>query len=108
MASGALSLAAHAWLEPVYALRSTEWGWMILLGVGPMGAAFYLWDAALKRGDARTIGTLAYITPLLSTSLLALFGGGRLGWQAALALVLILAGAAIGNGLLRVVRKDLA
>jgi drug/metabolite transporter (DMT)-like permease len=97
MASGLLSLLAHAALEPAYRLNASEWGWLALLGLGPMGAAFFLWDAALKRGDARAIGTLAYLTPLLSTALLALFGGGHFGWQAALALLLILSGAWLGR-----------
>ncbi|QNM94684.1 DMT family transporter [Chitinimonas koreensis] len=97
MASGLLSLLAHAALEPAYALGGAEWGWLALLGLGPMGAAFFLWDAALKHGDTRAIGTLAYLTPPLSTALLAAFGGGRFGWQAALALGLILAGAWLGN-----------
>ncbi|MDN3578883.1 EamA family transporter [Chitinimonas viridis] len=97
MASGLLSLLAHAALEPAYRIGATEWAWLGLLGLGPMGAAFFLWDAALKRGDARAIGTLAYLTPLLSTGLLAAFGGGQFGWQAAVALCLILAGAWLGN-----------
>ena len=97
-ASGLLALAAHAALEPSYQLKSIEWIWLLVLGAGPMGAAFFLWDAALKRGDARSIGTLAYITPLLSTTLLAVFGGGHLGWQAMAACVLILGGAMVGNG----------
>jgi hypothetical protein len=31
-----------------------------------------MWDKALKLGDARQVGTLSYITPLASTSLLML------------------------------------
>ena len=42
-----------------------------VIGFGPLGAAFFLWDAALKRGDARRIGMLSYLTPLASTLLLA-------------------------------------
>jgi drug/metabolite transporter (DMT)-like permease len=38
-----------------------------LLGLGPLGGAFFLWDAALKAGDPRRIGLLAFLTPLLST-----------------------------------------
>ena len=45
-------------------------GCLLLLGLGPMGVAFYLWDFAMKRGDPRVIGVLAYATPLLSTALL--------------------------------------
>ncbi|MBV8658348.1 MAG: EamA family transporter [Burkholderiales bacterium] len=97
LVSGLLALIAHAALEPAYRPNAEEWLWLTLLGIGPMGAAFYLWDAALKRGDTRAIGTLAYLTPLLSTAMLALFGGGHFGLHAALALVLILGGAALGN-----------
>ena len=43
-----------------------------------MGAAFFLWDRALKRGDPRVIGNLAYLTPLLSTLLLVALGPGTL------------------------------
>jgi hypothetical protein len=48
------------------------------LGLGPMGTAFYLWDYAMKRGDPRVVGTLAYATPVLSTALLALATGRAL------------------------------
>jgi drug/metabolite transporter (DMT)-like permease len=44
------------------------------LGVGPVGAAFFLWDHGMKRGDPRLLGTLAYATPVASTLLLALGG----------------------------------
>lgn len=65
--SGALSLVCHALLEPPVAL-STQDLWLIgALGLGPLGGAFFLWDAALKRGDARQIGVLSFLTPLLST-----------------------------------------
>ena len=29
---------------------------LVVMGLGPLGAAFFLWDAALKRGDPRRIG----------------------------------------------------
>ena len=45
------------------------------LGLGPLGAAFFLWDRALL-GDARHIGILSYITPLASTTLLMVVSGG--------------------------------
>jgi drug/metabolite transporter (DMT)-like permease len=74
--SGVLSLLAHAAFEPAATLRSIDLARIALLGVGPMGAAFFFWDAAMKAGDPRIIGALAYMTPLLSTTLLILFGGG--------------------------------
>lgn len=73
-----------------------EWLALAALGIGPMGAAFFAWDAALKRGDPRIIGSLAYLTPLLSTMNLVLFGGKKVGPLALVALVLIVGGAALG------------
>ncbi|MBU6440426.1 MAG: DMT family transporter [Betaproteobacteria bacterium] len=68
--AGALALLCHATLEPSASLSPAQWGLLALLGLGPLGGAFFLWDAALKRGDPRRIGLLAFLTPLLSTSLL--------------------------------------
>jgi drug/metabolite transporter (DMT)-like permease len=67
LVSGVLSLLCHAALEPAVTLSKTDWGLIIAMGLGPLGAAFYLWDAALKQGDARQIGVLSFLTPLLST-----------------------------------------
>jgi drug/metabolite transporter (DMT)-like permease len=97
LVSGVLSLGGHALFEPRYAPQAADLGYLLLIGLGPMGAAFYLWDRALKRGDPRTIGTLAYLTPLLSTLLVTLFGGGRLTRTSAAAMALVVAGAVIGT-----------
>jgi drug/metabolite transporter (DMT)-like permease len=74
-----------------------DWLYLILVGAGPMGLAFFTWDAALKRGDPRIIGSLAYLTPLTSTLILVLLGGRSLTWVSALAMLLIVAGAMIGS-----------
>jgi drug/metabolite transporter (DMT)-like permease len=102
LASGLLSLLCFAldsrlsgapW--PAVAMR--EWGILLLLGIGPMGAAFYTWDAALKRGDSRVIGALAYLTPLLSTLNLVLLGRKQLSGISAAAMGLIILGAGVGS-----------
>lgn len=67
LVSGLLSLLCHLLLEPTATLVPTELLLIAALGAGPLGGAFYLWDAALKRGDARQIGLLSFLTPLLST-----------------------------------------
>lgn len=97
LVSGALAVACHLVLEPRYALATSDAWPLLLIGLGPMGAAFYLWDRALGEGDPRVIGTLAYLTPLLSTLLLAVLGGGRLGPVSVLAMVLIVGGAVLGT-----------
>jgi drug/metabolite transporter (DMT)-like permease len=97
LASGLLALACHAALEPRYVPGAAELPWLVLIGVGPMGAAFYLWDRAMKDGDARVVGTLAYLTPLLSTLLVAVTGQGRLGPLSLAAMALIIGGAVVGT-----------
>lgn len=102
--SGLLGLLAHWLFEPAYSIRAADWPWLIALGLGPMGLAFFLWDAALKRGDPRGIGALSYLTPLLSTFVLAASGQGELTSRALVALALIVAGALVGN--LRLARAE--
>lgn len=77
--------------------RGLDWIYLVLLGLGPMGGAFYAWDASLKRGDPRVIGALSYLTPLLSTMNLVLLGGKRLAPLALAAMALIVSGAAVGS-----------
>ena len=97
LASGLLALACHALLEPSVALSGRDWLLIALCGLGPLGAAFYLWDMALKRGDARQIGILSYLTPLTSTGLLLVLTGRPLSWTIALAALMIIAAAVIGT-----------
>jgi len=94
LASGLLSLLCHAWLEPATALSARDWGLIALLGLGPLGGAFFLWDAALKRGDARQIGVLSFLTPLLSTLTLLWVRGEDPSASVVLAAVMII-GAAV-------------
>ena len=60
-----------------------------------MGIAFYLWDVAMKRGDPRVVGTLAYATPILSTALLALSTGPRAERHRSAIATLLVVGAAV-------------
>jgi drug/metabolite transporter (DMT)-like permease len=98
LVSGLLALACHFGFEPRHVPRANEWGYIVALGLGPMGAAFFLWDRALKTGDPRVLGNLAYLTPLLSTLLLVAVGAGELRARHAAAVAVILAGAALGTG----------
>lgn len=95
--SGILSLACHFTFEPSYPLQIAQVSTLIMLGVGPMGAAFFLWDKSLKQGDPRIIGSLSYLTPLLSTLLLVVFAGGTFTTMTLIAMVLIISGAVIGS-----------
>lgn len=96
LVAGLLAIAAHFALEEPASISGPDWWLLVVLGLGPLGASFYLWDAALKIGDPRRIGLLAFLTPLLSTALLVLVSGRTLSWQLVIATALIVGGAVLG------------
>ena len=98
MVSGVLSLACHAGLEPAAHVRSEDWLALALMGLGPLGLAFYLWDAALKQGNPQQIGLLSFLTPLLSTLLLLWDSGQPISLAVAGAAALIVGAAWLGRG----------
>jgi len=96
LVSGVLSLLCHAMLEPAVALQARDWLLLAVLGLGPLGGAFFLWDKALKLGDPRQIGILSYITPLASTALLMAVSGRSFSTSIVLATVMIIGAAVMG------------
>jgi len=93
LAVGVLGGLAHLAVEATVAPTAGQWLAIIALGLGPTGAAFWLWDIGTKRGDIATLGTLSYAAPLLSTGLLLAFGQARPHWTQAVAVGLLLLGA---------------
>lgn len=96
LVSGVLSLLCHVALEPAASLQPRDWALLVAMGLGPLGASFFLWDKALKLGDARHIGILSYITPLASTALLIVVSGRQFSASIALATVMIIGAAILG------------
>lgn len=96
LVSGVLSLLCHVALEPAASLQPRDWALLAVLGLGPLGASFFLWDKALKLGDARHIGILSYITPLASTALLIVVSGRSFSASIGLATVMIIGAAVMG------------
>lgn len=97
LVSGLLALACHWTLEPAVTLSGKDLALIGVTGLGPLGAAFFLWDKALKLGDARQIGVLSYLTPLASTVLLLLVTGRSLTTPIAVAAVMIIGAAMVGT-----------
>ncbi|MEO8532013.1 MAG: EamA family transporter [Deltaproteobacteria bacterium] len=63
-----------------FAVETTAWpatkiGWLSIigLGLGPVGAAFFLWDIATKRGNIQMVAAFSYAAPVLSTLILLIF-----------------------------------
>jgi drug/metabolite transporter (DMT)-like permease len=94
-ATSALAAACHWAFEPTFALDGRAWLIVALMGAGPLGGAFFLWDVGMKRGDPRLLGTLAYATPVLSTMLLIEGGFAPLTIFTIAAAILVAAGGMI-------------
>lgn len=100
LVTAALSLLAHLAWEATVAPSALELATLVLMGAGPVGAAFFVWDIGVKRGDIHTLGAVSYLTPLLSTLLLILAGQAAPTWAVAAACLAIIGGAVIASGLL--------
>jgi len=97
LVSGVLALACHAAFEAPVQLVARDWVLIVIAGLGPLGAAFFLWDKALKLGDPRQIGILSYITPFASTLMLVAVTHRTPTWSIAVAALLIIGAAIVGT-----------
>jgi drug/metabolite transporter (DMT)-like permease len=77
-ATAVLAALGHLVFEASVVPDAAVLATVLVLGIGPVGAAFFLWDLGMKRGDPRLLGTLAYATPVVSTLLLAAGGFAEL------------------------------
>lgn len=73
--SGILALGSYALTADIQAVipSNDDLIVIVLIGLGPMGLSFYTWDYAIRHGDTRVIGALAYLAPLLSVLWMAVF-----------------------------------
>jgi drug/metabolite transporter (DMT)-like permease len=94
--SALLCFLMHSWLEPRVVLQFSDALKLMIMGLGPFGLAFYFWDIAMRRGDPRILAGLAYLTPVLSTTNLVVFGHEQISNSTALAMLLIIGGACSG------------
>ncbi len=91
-----LSLIAHLIFEAtVWPQTSGEWLAVLLLGLLPVGGAFYVWDHGVKHGNIQIIGASSYAAPLLSTLVLVAAGEAALTGAIVAAAVLITLGACL-------------
>ena len=96
IATAVLAALAHMLTETtVWPQDVTQWLAVVLLGVGPVGIAFYVWDVGVKRGDIRLLGVASYAAPILSTAFLVLAGFAEARASLALSALLISGGGLI-------------
>ncbi|GAB2994171.1 DMT family transporter [Psychrosphaera aestuarii] len=95
-----ISLACHLIFESgVWDLTTTELVMVILIGIGPTGGAFYLWDIGMKKGNQSWIASFSFGTPVIASLALFLFGFSDLTLSIVIAASLIVLGAVVSNSL---------
>lgn len=107
LVAGILATLCHLLFEAetIWPADAQAWGFFMLLALGPMGAAFFLWDHGVKKGDLQTLGALSYLTPALSTAALTLGGFVAPRWSSVAACGLIVIGAVLASRAGRHARK---
>jgi drug/metabolite transporter (DMT)-like permease len=88
------SLAFETWTAPT---GWVAWAALAGLGVGPLGAAFLLWDIGMKKGNVPLLGVLSYAALILSTALLVALGFAEPAWTLAVACALMVAAALVAT-----------
>ena len=93
-----LALLCHlAFEQTVWPVDTIQWLAVLLLGLLPVGAAFFAWDYGVKRGNIQILGAASYASPLLSTIVLVLAGRTELTLSITLACLLITFGAVLAS-----------
>jgi drug/metabolite transporter (DMT)-like permease len=96
LATALLAAMVHLVIETtIWPETAMQWLAIVLLGLGPVGAAFYAWDIGMKHGEIRVLGAASYATPLLSTGFLIVAGYAQATATIALAALLIAGGGLI-------------
>ncbi len=92
-----VALPVHLFTEITVRPNLIQSFYIILLGIGPTGLAFFAWDYATKRGNLQIIGVLSYFAPLFSTLLLIAAGWTEPRWTIIVAALLTIGGAVVAT-----------
>ncbi|WP_193172684.1 DMT family transporter [Nisaea nitritireducens] len=97
-----MALSAHALFEAPIELSQTQWLAIVGIGIAPLTLSNALWDQASRTGRNETalISGIAYMTPLASLFLLALFDVTPISSGVAVGAVLVVIGALAASNLL--------
>lgn len=94
-----LALTAHFALEEpaLGQLTREELFGALLLGLGPVGGAFYLWDIGMKRGNQALLAVSSFAAPLITALTLVVAGISQWSMSVLLALILVISGGWVAN-----------
>jgi drug/metabolite transporter (DMT)-like permease len=98
LATALLAALCHLAFETsIWPDDAPTWLAMVALGLGPVGAAFFLWDYGMKKGDIRLLGVTSFAAPPISTLALVLADRAEPSWALAASAALITAGALVAS-----------
>ncbi|MGL1919719.1 MAG: DMT family transporter [Hyphomicrobiales bacterium] len=93
-----LAFACHFTFETtIWPDSNFLWLMLVLIGLGPVGGAFYLWDYGMKKGDIRALGAASYLAPIFATVFLAIAGFGELTLTIIVSCFLVVGGAVLAS-----------
>ncbi len=92
--AGLCGFLFETWTVPA---GGVAWAALAGLGLGPLGAAFLLWDIGMKRGNVPLLGVLSYAAIVLSTALLVALGFAEPVWTLAVACTLMVVAAVVAT-----------
>lgn len=101
-----LALGFHVLFETPASLTYTQWLAIAGIGIAPLTLSNALWDRAVRTGYTAMISGIAYLTPLASLLLLAVFGVGVVSASVAAGAVLVVMGAMAASGLLQAANQS--
>lgn len=92
-----LSLLTHFSFEPTVIPSGIQWAALVAMGFTTQGAAYFLWDYGIKRGDFKLLSVLSYGNPVLSVGFLILFGLATLSTSLIVACLLVTLGGLVAG-----------
>lgn len=98
LGAGIFSLGISALTEPLPVFQTHDWIYLLAIGVGPLGLAFFFWDKAAKTLAAGQLGSFSFLTPVLSTACLLLVTGKKPGIQLGLGAALVILAIVLASG----------
>ncbi|MBY0610656.1 MAG: EamA family transporter [Beijerinckiaceae bacterium] len=98
LATAGLAALCHLVFETTVIPGSpVVWAALVGLGLGPVGAAFFLWDIGMKKGNVPLLGVLGYAAPIISTGLLVIVGFAEPSIKLAAAVAMMVVGAIVAT-----------
>ncbi|MCC7259663.1 MAG: EamA family transporter [Alphaproteobacteria bacterium] len=96
-ATALLSLICHLIFEDTVPVSATQIGLIVIMGIGPIGAAFFTWDYGMRYGNIQALSAMSYTGLVIAAGSFILFGIEPYSPVILIATALILSGVILGT-----------